>query len=306
LIPGNRKRIKRGEKHHWWPKGISKFWENENGKIHRIEPTGKVVLSNPKEFAHISNGHNFLYDKPSSWEETIEHYFDTPDQNMGNVIQDLKGFREWNYFEKRYIYAVQEEDGDNIDLLRECILSLIVRSPMYRNTLNNLVLGFRGELEKSESKLLIASNLGTAYRELINNSKGCGRLAVLFSDDAEFIYGDGIYSNISTSLHYLTDLRVVIPLTPNIAVVWSNPMSHSAKPHIMATSVDALTVSMINDATQVYSKDYLFYRSEKPKIIETFALQEHRVFAERKNSLFEFVNSLIKDNSDREHMFSWI
>jgi len=305
LIPGNRNRVKRGEKHHWWPKSLSKFWKDENGKVHRIEPNGKVILSNPKEFAHISNGHNFLYDNPSSWEGTIEHYFDTPDRNMANVIQDLKEFREWNQFEKKYIYAVQEEDGDNLDRLRECILSLIVRSPMYRNSLNNLVLGFRGELEKSESKLLTTSNLGTAYRELIKNSKGRGRLVILFSDYAEFIYGDGIYSNISSTVHHLTDLRVVIPFTPNIAVIWASPMSYASKPHTMALAIDALTVLMINNATQVYSKDYLFYRREKPEIIEAFALQEHRVFAERKNALFEFVNDLIEDLSGREYMFKW-
>ncbi|MFT5708931.1 MAG: hypothetical protein ACI9ES_003238 [Oceanospirillaceae bacterium] len=149
------------------------------------------------------------------------------------------------------------------------------------------------------------SNLGAAYRELIKNSKGRGRLVILFSDDAEFIYGDGIYSNISSTVHNLTDLRVVIPFTPNIAVIWATPMAYASKPHTMALAVDALTVLRINSATQVYSKDYLFYRSDKPEIIEAFALQEHRVFAERKNALFEFVNSLIEDHSDREYMFKW-
>lgn len=282
---------------------MSRFWKDHNGKVHRIDTTGKVVSSNPKEFAHISNGHNFLFDGPSSWEGTIEHYFDNADRNMSEVIQDLTEFREWNNFEKKHNYAVQEEDDDNLDLLRECILSLIVRSPMYRNSLNSLVVGIRGTLEKSESKMLITSNMGTSYKELLKNSKSCGRLAILFSDSAEFIYGDGVYSNVSTGVHNLTDLRVVIPLTPYIAVVWANPMACASKPHATAMAVDASTVSMINHATQIYSKEYLFYRSEKPAISEEFASGEHKVFADRKNPLYQFINGLIKDHSESVYSF---
>ena len=118
-----------------------------------------------------------------------------------------------------------------------------------------------------------------------------------FSDSAEFIYGDGTYSNISSKVHDLYAMRVVIALTPNIAIVWSNPPAYTSKPTVKALQVDSTVVSMVNEATQIYSKDYLFYRNDKPELIDAFKIGEHRIFAERENRSLQFINSLIEDHS---------
>ncbi|MBC3765832.1 DUF4238 domain-containing protein [Neptunicella marina] len=294
MIPGNAKKTQRGAKHHWWPKSLSQFWLNKSGKVNRISSNGEIISSNPKEFAHISNGHNFIYDSPNSWEGTIEPFFDNSDRNMRSIVKDLEEFRSWNSFEKRYMYATQSEEHQNIDLLRECILSLVVRSPFYRNRLNNLVIGFRGEIPKKESKMLITSNMGSAFRELTRNSVRCGRLAILFSDEAEFIYGDGVYNNISSSVYYLSNLQIVIPITPNIAVVWANPRSYMSQPLVQSLPIDRRTVLMINNAIQIYSKDYIFYRNEMPELIEPFTRNEHLTYSNNQNPLYKFVDHLIR------------
>jgi len=214
----NKRKVIRGEKHHWWPKGLSKYWGNEKGLVQRIDFTGKVIPSKPKEFGQISDGHNMLFENDSPWQSTIEHYFDEPDQKMLKIVIWLESLkREVKTGDTtEFVYLSQEREHENLDILRECIISLAVRSPKYRNAQNSFVESFRGKLEKKESKRLIAANINQKYKTLVENSKGAGKFTLLFSEKNEFIYGDGFYSNINATTENLSGLKMVIPMTPHI------------------------------------------------------------------------------------------
>lgn len=126
-----KRKVIKGEKHHWWPKGLSKHWGNENGLVQRVDYAGKVIPSKPKEFGQISNGHNILFENESPWESTIEHYFDEPDGNMPKIISWLESFKKDDDIENitECSHLSQEKEDENMDILRECIISLTVRSP---------------------------------------------------------------------------------------------------------------------------------------------------------------------------------
>jgi len=296
------RKVIKGEKHHWWPEAVSRLWENENGLIHRLDVNGTSVSSSGENFARISDGHNILLDKPSPWESTIEHYFDEPDTNFPKVINWLSSLKQkdTNINQVTYNKIVSHDCADEmLDTLRECLISLIVRSPRYRSSQLKTVESFRGELEKPESKRLIVVNINQKYKTLVQNSKGSGKFAVLFAEGKEFIFGDGCYSNINACTEYLNDLKVLIPLTPSMAVIWARPMAYKTHPRLISTQINCSIVELVNKTIQIYSKDYLFYRSERPDIIEDFKLNEYREYKSETDPIAKLINSLITDYSDR-------
>lgn len=294
-----KRKVIKGEKHHWWPKGLSKYWENERGLVQRVDIKGEVISSKPKEFGQISDGHNILFENESPWQSTIEHYFDESDQNMSEIVGWLASFKMEVKAENttKFLYLSQEREDENLDLLRECIISLVVRSPKYRNAQNSFVELFRGNIDKAESKRLIAANIDQKYKTLVKNSKGVGKFAILFSEKYEFIYGDGFYSNISAVTEHLSGLKIVIPMTPNITVVWSSPMACRTNPRLISIEADKETVDIVNNSVQVYSKEYLFFRTQKPSIIEDFKYGKHRVYGHQTDPVSRLIDSLIPDES---------
>jgi len=302
----NKRKVIKGEKHHWWPKGLSKYWANEKGLVHRIDYSGKVIPSNPKEFGQISNGHNIIFENESPWDSTIEHYFDEPDRSMPRIISWLESIKSNAEIKSvtEHLHAYQEEDVEYMDILRECIISLIVRSPKYRNAQNAFVESFRGKLEKKESKLLIASNIHQKYKTLVQDSKGAGKFALLFSEKYEFIFGDGFYSNINSSTDNIFGLKVLIPMTPHIAVIWSSPMAYRTHPRIISNQADKKTIEIVNNSVQVCSKEYLFFRSQMPILCDDFKYCEHRVYDHKTDPVGVLINSLILDESRTTYGFS--
>lgn len=290
-----KREVVKGEKHHWWPIGLSKYWENQEGIVQRIDFKGGVIPSKPQKLGKISDGHNILFENESPWQSTIEHFFDEPDQNMSKIVGWLSSFKKENTTD--FSYLSQEREDENLDTLRECIISLAVRSPKYRNAQNSLVESFRGKLEKTESKRLIAANINQKYKTLINNSKGAGKFAILFSEKNEFIYGDGFYTNINAATEHLSGLKIVIPMTPFITVVWSSPMAYKSYPRLISIEANSDIVEIVNNSVQVYSKEYLFYRSQQPRLIEDFKLGEHRVYDHRTDPVDRLIDSLIPDES---------
>lgn len=286
----------KGEKHHWWPKGLSKYWKNEKGLVYRKDSNSKIIRSKPKEFGQISDGHNILFDEESPWESTIEGFFDNPDQNMPKIIGWLESLGKKLPLSSTS-QVLEDQECQTLDLLREIIISLIIRSPRYRNAQSSFVESFRGELDKSENKRLIAANIHQKYRMLVDGSKGIGKFSILYSHDSEFIFGDGFYSNVNATTERLHGLRVVIPMTPQVAVVWCSPIAYRSTPKVIGVHVPPETVREINESVQVFSKDYLFYRSQEPDLIEDFKIGQHRIYLHEHDPIRLLVNNYIPDES---------
>lgn len=295
--------VKRGEKHHWWPKSLSKYWANERGLVHRVDFNGEVKVSNPKNWGQISDGHNMLFDGGGPWESTIEPYFDRPDSNMSHVVSWLSSLKQEAATANaiKHQHATPDVSDDNLNTLRECIISLTARSPKYRDAHYSYVKQFRGqvEIDKMQNKTLIAMNINQKYATLIKNTRNLGKFAILFAGEQEFIFGDGFYSNIAATTEYPQNLRVVIPMTPHVAVVWSSPMVCMKYPKLISVHADAHTVKIVNDSVQVYSREYLFFREQTPELINDFKVCEHRVYRQNADPVAELIDSLIPDDSNK-------
>ena len=266
------RKVIRGEKHHWWPKSLSNYWADEKGLVYRIDVSGKVIPSKPKEFGSISDGHNLLFQGRSSWESTIEGYFDKPDRSMKSVVSFLNSVIER---EKEGTFEVDDIDKDMLNLSKECLISLLVRSPRYRSGISSLIESLRGEIPKADGKSLISSNMNQKYKFLLKKSLNAGKLLILYSESDEFIYGDGLFSNLTVNTHDFSNFYSLVPFTPSLSLAWSVPREYRSKPEITSAILNSEQVKLINNSTQIYSKEYLFFRSQHPELLEEFRVNEH-------------------------------
>lgn len=268
-----------GERHHWWPMSLSKRWTNTDGLIHRLDTCGKITASAPTNTACISNGHNIRLDGP--WNTTFEQVFERPDANFPLVV---------NYLEKLITsHAIDAStnqlgffphvvDDAQLELLIECLVSLAVRSPKFRDQAIGTARSVRKEVPETEHKNLSAANIHQTYIGLKQNLSGRGKFLLIFSRGREFIFGDGFYNNIRVGSMHTLGARILVPLTPSLTVLYASPMQYKVEPRLVTLEADDDLLELLNLTVQVYSKDYLYFRNEKPIPTDYFSRREYLIY----------------------------
>jgi hypothetical protein len=274
------KEVLEKERHHWWPEAVSQFWVNEKGQIFRIDASAKVTTSAPRKIARIRGGHHITFGG-SAWDTTFEHYFDRADNAFPSVVEWVESLVKGHPTGTKSDVAHACTD-ENLAALGECMLSLVCRSPSFRNRIWTGIKRFRPtDASKEQEKSLIAANLRQVYGQLSAGARlGDGKFLVMISHSSEFIFGDGIYNNVSPSAMYMYGARFFVPVTPKIAVLHVRPMtSYMVDPRLITRRVGDEIVQVLNETTQIYSKEYLFYRSQQPVLSEHFKKKEHLCYA---------------------------
>ncbi len=248
--------------------------------INRIDTEGRISRSSPTGTGRISDGHNIRLNSP--WDTGFEGYFDRPDRNFPHIVNwldSLVNSHRNSDVSSHEVYCAHPCNEDDLQLLCEGLISLAMRSPKFRQSILRSIEFVRSSLCKEEKKTLIAANLMQTYSLVTQNPLGRGKFLILFSDSAEFIYGDGIYHNLSSWGQYLSNCRILAPLTPRMAVLYVMPMEYFTEPRIVTRRADEATVSTVNETVQVSSKECLFYRFDKPTLGEHFLQREHLVYS---------------------------
>lgn len=94
---------------------------------------------------------------------------------------------------------------------------------------------------------------------------------ILHSDHSRFICGDGYLDWLSGSLQAnRVDGRALIPLTPHLCVYICTPTAMRTDRNCAAIRVAPWMVEQVNDITQVYSRDRLFFLGRKPRLTVNF------------------------------------
>lgn len=269
------------ELHHWWPKSLSQFWANNDGFITKLSSDGSEVRSQPKRFGAIKNAHHVKMGDPSGlWDSTFETKFNKADNQFPDLIEwlyelDFGPLLPKSTFQKRF--KTQEISKQERRRLAECLASLITRSPCSRNNVKITVEYYRQTLPKKDretDKSLIAANMFHVYEAFVHRISMGGKFAVLIADGSEFIFGEGFLHNFPIPADTFFDPRCVIPLTPNVAVLFTSPLQYRTKPELVTMQLTEKEVRMINGWVQIYSKDNVFYRNENPEILANFAERE--------------------------------
>lgn len=264
-----------GEKHHWWPKSLSKFWTDSNGLIGRVDSGGKVSRSRPKNSARIADGHNIRFG--SQWDQTFEQMFDSPDSKFPSLVEELETLVEFhrNAQCSSLDFLPHVDNDPIISKTIECMLSLVVRSPSFRQDVALLINSVRTTCRSEECEPFIAANLYSAYSLLKPQTSAEGKFLIIWSPEKEFLYGDGIYNNLSISSQSLNNARILVPMTPNIAVLYALPIESTVLPKLFSIESNDNLHSLINLTTQIYSKNCLFFRRDRPELSEHFLRGEH-------------------------------
>jgi len=256
------------ENHHWWPKCISKHWKDDQKFVHKLSSDG--VANEYKKYeklGFIPNAHSIKFSStPTDFDESFESYFDFVDNNKGfkHIISFLKNL-------EANPKPSKEEEKNNLDTLLECLLSLIVRSPRFRNQIK---LSIERITAQNPEDLLISLNQRDAFDKFKSNLLGQGKFAVLFSKEQEFIFGDGFYQNFISHINIPLEPMVMIPILPNICVLYSRPLSYPTEPRLVTRELEKEEVDFINRTTMVYSQNHIFYRSQQPTITQDFSCKQ--------------------------------
>lgn len=270
-------------RHHWWPEGVSDFWKDDAGRVCWLLPDGTVKHFPPKNFGVIVGGHQIKMgahpDDDKVWGDDFEHEFQDADSNFPGLIrwlQDLER-RGFEVLDRRQRFLPQVASSEQVSILIECLVSLAVRSPMNREAAVSLAERLRGPLPPKERNTLIGLNMRHEYRRAVEAFGTRGKIVVIYSPDKEFIFGDGFYHNLTSPSGAPPMPRILVPLTPEISVLYAIPAQYSAEPQLSTLVVDAAEAAMLNDVVQVYAREALFYRAEKPTITESYRKRQHLV-----------------------------
>lgn len=127
------------------------------------------------------------------------------------------------------------------------------------------------------------ANMRHSLDNLIKTFCGSGKAVAIFSPERELVFGDGFFTNVSPPEQYILRSRAIVPLTPSLAVLIQKPSSYVVEPNLLTLVVNRQEADELNRIVQIYARDAVFYRSERPSILPEFARAEHLSFADDRN-----------------------
>lgn len=299
---------KQKRNHHWWPVGLQKYWTDRAGDVSWIEPDGKIEKkrSARRKIGLKIHGHTIF--RGSVWETNFEEEFDI-DNEVHRIIPALEGMKPFGRTPKEFFalikllrkkdrslrdmckfYHLDEELHRNLLLF---IHSLLIRSPGSRSRYEGYpgLVGLPPDEEVGKSNMLqnyrIAKRL--CQKGLISNQY----FVFMHSPLKKFIFGDG-------SLDWLTSGlvanrisgRALLPLTPHLCVYFCTPTSMIRTPNCASFSAALWMVDWVNEITQIYSRDRLFFLGKPPKITDAFRRREFLEHKEKTDALVDMLDEI--------------
>ena len=213
---------------------------------------------------------------------TIEPVFGEPDSGMAQLALELSKLDSVSTdaslpFRDRFV--AQSISQEQRELLGLALASLISRSPGFRNKLDSSTLTYRAEMgfgnykDEIDRRNLIVANMNSQYDYLRKIYKSRGKILLLFSDNTEFIFGEGF---LHAGIHGVP--KCFVPLLPGMAIALYQPHISVSRSNITTIRLSDEEVKTCNFITQVYSKDYIYYREVCPDIVWQFKCNEYREF----------------------------
>lgn len=296
----------KSKNHHWWPVGLQSYWADKNGEVSWIEPdeTTDKKRSDNRKIGYKIHGHTMLHGGP--WENNFEEEFDI-DNEVHSVIGGLKSLRplgasardifvlakqlfnkERGLKEYARFYHMNEKMHRHLLLL---LCSLLIRSPSARNRYENYPSTFGLPPDQEVGKV----NMLQKYKAL---KKLCesGRLSnqyflIIHSPFKKFIFGDGFLDWLTDENSYIKG-RALVPLTPTMCVYFCTPRSMRHSPNCASLYGAPWVVDRINEITQIYSRDKLFFLGKRPQLTEAFRARQFLALKMKGDPLLDMFEEL--------------
>lgn len=281
----------KSEGHHWWPECVSRHWQGKDGKTGWMKPDGSTVRLPPQVLGKITNGHHVQlsgeHTEPRYREDfSFERTFDKADNNFPSTIKWLESLERLLIHDctlgERFL--AQNASENQLHLLTECVVSLAVRSPRYRESCYSLTEAFMGQkLNTKEQNAVIGMNMCRSLRVFSDYIGAKAKFAILFSDEKEFIFGDGFFHNLPVGYDQPHTPKLLAPITPHVSVIIFRPSSYIEQPRLSTIVLSQEEVDQCNHTIQVYSRNALFFRSESPAPSDAFRSGQHLLYAHPNN-----------------------
>ena len=286
--------------HHWWPRGVSKFWATTEGFVTRLKPDGNTRKAPPKNFGAIRNAHQIVMRDSSNngavtYRECFEHLFGSIDRQFPRVIEWLIGLKRESadsdlpFRERFHVVSAPE---DKLQSLIRGMFSLAVRSPANRDACIAAVEFVRSNISQEEREVLITANLRNCLGNNLERINPSGKFIICYSRNKEFVFGDGFYHTISFFGSTSLIGEILVPLTPDVAVLHVRPTRCIVEPKVMTLELSDQEVQFLNDTVQIYSKEEIFFRTQCPDITEPFKRGEHLRFEDSRHLIGDLVRSI--------------
>lgn len=278
----NRKPLKT-ELHHWWPRTLAEYWSAADGMVSTIRPTGDVHRAPPGAFGAVTNAHHMKLGGP--WDSSFEPVFNRADSEISDLVEWMATLETPVIDAERPMLErimPQMLDAERLQQIARVTASLLTRSPCIRHSIKIGTEHFRrgfGFDDPRADKTLIAANQRGLYDAYRTRMEGSGRWAILFSDEKEFVAGDGFLHNFPASQDGINSgKKLVLPLLPTATLVYMLPRRFPTEPRLVTLRTTAAEVETLNAIVQVYASDFLFFRDEEPVLTDAFKLGRHQIF----------------------------
>lgn len=288
----------KSERHHWWPVSVSDRWKDAEGCVHWLLPDGHVRRIPPKNLGAIGNGHHIRLgrDPPeaSVWDQTFEKEFQRADDSFPELIDWLGSLHREERASERLPerFVAQDVQDERLGTLMECLVSLVVRSPRSREGAVSLAEHLRGPLPERERNGLIGLNLCHNQRTVTQALGTSGKFVVIHSPKREFIFGDGFFHNITPQIPAMHNPKMLVPLTPALSVLFARPTTYMTNPKLMTLVIRESEADRLNLAVQVYARNAIFYRVDKPVIAPPYQEAKHLTFASHENPVDRLIDMI--------------
>lgn len=263
-----------------------------------MRPDGETTRAKPENFGVIGNGHHIKFGDPrttSPWDESFEYAFQSADNNFPKVIDWLERLPCGSAPCDQPIaarFCTHKTTDEQFSQLIECVVSLAVRSPMHRNAAVRTAEHLRGTIEPRERNAIVGLNIRHSLQNALKQIGGRGKALVVFSPNREFVFGDGFFNNLTPPADHILNPRLFVPLTPRMAVLFTRPSSYLVEPRIVSLVVSDSESEILNRSIQIYSKEEIFYRSERPIITDNFSQGQHLEYADHDNPIDQLIHTI--------------
>lgn len=297
---------KKPKKHHWWPVALQSYWANSAGDLSWIEPSGKISKKRAanRKIGFKLHGHTIFHGR--DWESTFESEFFI-DNEIHRIIASLAEYKPFgrtsfelvapirclyrkdrNLREMCRFYSLEEKLHRNLLLL---LYSLLIRCPANRSKLEGYatIVGLEPDEEVGKANIMQSYNI--AKRLCQNGPISSQFFVLLHSPFQKFIFGDGCLDWLTSGL--VTNRingRTLVPLTPNLCVYFCTPMAKLSSPNCASLSIAPWMVDWVNEITQIYSKDSLYFLGKAPKLTSDFRQAQFLEHKEKTDALIEMLD----------------
>tara|TARA_R110002020_G_scaffold337146_4_gene552649 strand:- start:2955 stop:3917 length:963 start_codon:yes stop_codon:yes gene_type:complete len=301
-------RARKSRNHHWWPVTLQKHWTDRQGNLHWIEPDGTVDRKKAKnrKIGYSLHGHTIF--QGTEWESNFEKDFEI-DNDIPNIIgqiQELKPFgrNAKEFFQLLRLFTKKDRKLKDMckfyrleeDLHRKLLLfifSLLIRSPASRSRYESYpqMLGLPPNENVGKGNMSQSYHFATKLCKegFITNQF----FVLLHSPIKKFVFGDGCLDWLTSGLTFNSFRgKALVPLTPHICIYFCTPTSMTRSPNCASFSAAPWMVERINQITQIYSKDKIFFHGSPPEINEAFKQKDFLEHTERTDSLIDLLDEL--------------